>query len=58
MATNETWTDPYECPFCGDRLPTPGGGFVDHLGESPECESGFETWRERVAEDIHGGWSG
>ncbi|WP_192498330.1 DUF7501 family protein [Halorussus halophilus] len=53
-----TWNDPNHCPFCGTELETPGAGFVDHLGTSEECETGFETWRSNVAGDLAGGWSG
>lgn len=58
MAASESWGDPYSCPSCGDRLPSPGAGFVDHLSESPDCESWFDAWRDRVSEDIGGGWMG
>ncbi len=60
MSVNTTtnWADPATCPFCGGDLPDPGAGFVDHLGESPDCESGFEVWRENVAGDVAGEWSG
>lgn len=58
MAASETWTDPNQCPFCGAQLPSPGAGFVDHLDENPACESGFETWRDRITDDIRGGWMG
>lgn len=55
-ATN--WTDPGTCPFCGSALATPGAGFVDHLEESPDCAAGFEVWRENLAGDMAGEWSG
>ena len=58
MATTESWSDPDRCPFCGDEVDSPGAGFVDHLGESAACESSFETWRERVTDDVAGGWVG
>lgn len=53
-----TWTDPEVCPFCGAALADGGPAFIDHLEDSPACESGFQTWRGRVADDIAGGWSG
>jgi hypothetical protein len=58
MTTATTWNDPYHCPFCENELETPGAGFVDHLGENPDCEEGFEVWRSHVAGDLPGGWSG
>jgi hypothetical protein len=58
MATSDTWNDPDRCPFCGDQIPSPGAGFVDHLGESPDCESDFGDWRARITDDIRGGWAG
>lgn len=58
MSTSATWNDPNRCPFCGDVLTSPGEGFVDHVEESPECESEFGIWRENVGGDIAGGWSG
>lgn len=58
MATSESWTDPNRCPFCGAGLDSPGAGFVAHVEESPECEAAFGTWRDRVSDDLAGGWSG
>lgn len=58
METSETWTDPGRCPFCGEPLASPGAGFVAHLDDSDDCEAAFDTWRERVAGDVRGGWSG
>jgi hypothetical protein len=58
MATTGTWSDPDRCPFCGDRLASPGAGFVDHIDEAPDCEATFELWRERVTDDVAGGWVG
>ncbi|WP_327054097.1 DUF7501 family protein [Halomicrococcus gelatinilyticus] len=52
-----TWNDPDHCPFCEAELPNPGAGFVDHIDDHPTCESGFETWRRNVADDMHGGWA-
>ena len=56
--TTATWSDPNHCPFCDSELESPGVGFVDHLGDSPDCESDFETWRSRIGGDLRGGWSG
>lgn len=53
-----TWDGPEQCPFCGEALADGGPAFVEHLGTSPACAGGFEAWRDRVAEDIAGGWSG
>jgi hypothetical protein len=58
MATTESWTDPGRCPFCGDRIASPGAGFIAHLGESTDCAEAFETWRDRISDDIVGGWTG
>ncbi|WP_415378564.1 hypothetical protein [Halosimplex sp. TS25] len=58
MATTESWSDPERCPFCGAKLASPGAGFVDHTAESPDCETKFETWRDRITDDVAGGWSG
>lgn len=52
------WSDPSTCPFCGEALPDPGAGFVDHLADSPDCDAGFTTWKDNVADDVAGGWSG
>jgi len=58
MAASETWTDPNQCPFCGREIPSPGEGFVRHIEESSTCDGAYRVWRERVADDIRGGWSG
>ncbi|WP_313691901.1 DUF7501 family protein [Halorarum halobium] len=58
MSATETWTDPNSCPFCGEQLPSPGAGFVDHIDETPDCESRFGVWRDRIGDDIQGDWSG
>jgi hypothetical protein len=58
MGSSETWRDPDRCPFCGDQLPSPGAGFVDHLAERSDCASEFGAWRTRVTDDIRGGWAG
>jgi len=51
-----TWTDTGVCPFCDAELADPGAGFIDHIAESEECETGFDVWRTNVAEDVRGGW--
>lgn len=58
MAATETWTDLHRCPFCGEYIPSPGKGFMIHISEAAECDADFEMWREHVAEDIQGGWTG
>lgn len=58
MAASETWTDPNQCPFCGQALSSPGEGFVRHLDESEACDGAYDVWRQRIADDIRGGWSG
>lgn len=56
--TPTNWSDTSACPFCGAELASPGAGFVDHIHDSGACESSFETWRENIAGDLKGGWSG
>lgn len=56
--TTTNWTNTGTCPFCGDQLADPGAGFVDHIGENPNCQSSFDVWRENVAGDVAGEWSG
>lgn len=60
MAVNTTteWTDPVTCPFCGDQLSDPGAGFMEHIDENAECENGFDLWRENLAGDLAGEWTG
>ncbi|RQG91402.1 hypothetical protein EA462_05370 [Natrarchaeobius halalkaliphilus] len=60
MSVNTTmnWVDPVTCPFCGDELASPGAGFVDHIDENGDCERGFDHWRENIAGDLAGEWSG
>lgn len=60
MATNTTttWSDPATCPFCGGALSNPGDGFIDHLADHPDCEAGFDHWRENLSGDLAGEWSG
>lgn len=53
-----TWDDPTRCPFCLDELESEGEGFMDHLEESPICQQGFGMWRDAVADDVRGEWSG
>jgi nucleotide-binding universal stress UspA family protein len=58
-STDETrWDDPERCPFCGGGLEDGGPGFISHIRTSPECAAAFGTWREQVADDIGGEWSG
>ncbi|MFA9518553.1 hypothetical protein ACERIT_15285 [Halopenitus sp. H-Gu1] len=52
------WSDPSDCPFCGTALSDPGAGFIDHLSDNDACEAGFDEWRENVAGDMGGEWSG
>lgn len=56
--TRRTWIDPETCPFCGGPLSDGGGGFIDHVESSPACMSNFDVWREQVADDMGGEWSG
>ena len=46
------------CPFCGVELADLGGPFMDHIEESPDCRERFDLWRENVAGDMGGEWSG
>jgi hypothetical protein len=48
------WTDANNCPFCDATLPNPGAGFVDHIADNPDCESGFDAWRFHLAGDFGG----
>lgn len=52
------WGDLDRCPFCEDAIPNPGSGFIEHVREHSECHRGFNRWRETVADDMRGGWSG
>jgi len=58
MSTTETPIEPIECPFCEETLSSPGAGFVRHIEAESVCRESFETWRERVGEDMRGGWPG
>ncbi|WP_195892432.1 DUF7501 family protein [Halopiger goleimassiliensis] len=58
MAATTTWTDPITCPFCGGELASPGAGFMDHIDENGDCETEFERWRQNLASDLTGEWSG
>jgi hypothetical protein len=51
-------SDPHECPFCGEYVASPGKGFMLHVEENPECDADFDAWRDRVADDVPGGWGG
>ncbi|KAB1188680.1 MULTISPECIES: hypothetical protein [Haloferax] len=53
-----TWDDPTRCPFCLAKLESEGAGFMDHIDESPICRQGFGMWRDAVADDVGGEWSG
>lgn len=52
------WSDPGTCPFCGGELSDPGVGFIDHIDENAACETHFDAWRENLAGDLAGEWSG
>lgn len=52
------WDDPERCPFCLAELEDAGAGFISHLEESPVCSDGFDRWRDAVAGDMRGEWSG
>lgn len=57
---SEGWDNPDFCPFCGQRVPDGGAGFYDHIkeAENSTCRERFEEWRENVAGDVGGEWSG
>lgn len=50
------WGTPDFCP-CGAELRDGGAGFGEHAEESDPCRR-FEEWRENVADDVGGEWSG
>ncbi|MFW6318185.1 MAG: DUF7501 family protein [Halorubrum sp.] len=58
MPLSESTIEPRECPFCEVELASPGAGFVRHIDEPPECRDAFETWRDRVTDDMRAGWPG
>ncbi|MBX0325339.1 hypothetical protein EGH21_20130 [Halomicroarcula sp. F13] len=58
MSTTETWNDPNRCPFCDEVLASPGAGFVAHIESRSECADAFGRWRDRIGDDVAGGWSG
>jgi hypothetical protein len=57
-AARRTWNDPETCPFCGAELSDGGQGFIDHVEASPACMASFDAWREQVAGDVGGEWTG
>lgn len=58
MALSEAATEPERCPFCGSDIASPGAGFMRHVENEPECRDAFDTWRDRVSDDMRGGWAG
>lgn len=52
------WNDPEVCPFCGAQIADGGPGFMAHVEVSPQCMAEFDLWREQVAGDVDGEWSG
>lgn len=52
------WAGPEVCPFCGVELEDGGPAFVEHVDADPSCRAAFDRWRDRVTEDIRGGWIG
>jgi hypothetical protein len=52
------WDDPDFCPFCGARLTDGGAGFMDHIETADTCRERFDDWRENIAGDVGGEWSG
>ncbi|MFW5917653.1 MAG: DUF7501 family protein [Halorubrum sp.] len=58
MGLSESTIEPNRCPFCERELASPGAGFIRHIEEDSACHDAFETWRDRVADDMCGGWAG
>jgi Zn-finger nucleic acid-binding protein len=58
MGLTDSTVEPGRCPFCDADLASPGAGFVRHIDEAPKCRDAFETWRDRVTDDMRGGWPG
>lgn len=56
MSLDERAVEPGQCPFCGTELKSPGAGFVNHIDDAAACRKRFERWRDRVADDMRGGW--
>jgi len=52
------WENPEACPFCGEQLADCDVGFVDHADADSDCNARLEEWRENVAGDVGGGWTG
>lgn len=52
------WNSPEQCPFCGAPLTDGGSGFIDHIDATPGCRERFESWIDRVRDDIEGEWIG
>ncbi|MFB6078644.1 MAG: hypothetical protein ABEJ80_06680 [Halarchaeum sp.] len=52
------WDHPEVCPWCGADVEDGGAGFMDHIEERASCKEAFEAWRENVAGDVGGEWSG
>lgn len=53
-----TWNDPKTCPFCGTGIANGGPAFMDHIDINDACWSSFDVWRQNVAGDVGGEWSG
>lgn len=56
--TRRNWDDPETCPFCGAALADGGGAFVRHVETRDDCAVRFDAWRQRVAGDVGGEWTG
>lgn len=50
------WTGAGSCPFCGESIPDPGAGFIEHTRDSTSCRRAFDGWRERIQNDMKGEW--
>ncbi len=57
-SSTNSWTNPERCPFCDARIEDGGWGFVVHVRANEPCEKEFDMWREQIAGDMAGEWSG
>jgi sarcosine oxidase delta subunit len=57
-ASSPEWNGTRQCPFCQYELDNGGEAFIRHVDTNEECYEGFERWRDNVAGDMQGEWSG
>lgn len=58
LSGSHDWSDPDRCPFCSAELEDGGPGFMAHIDQAENCALEFTHWREGIAGDIEGEWSG